>query len=974
MSQRSLADLLGDASVWRSAKIATAPNPSTTISTPGASGKFVMIRIEGAQYLNLAEVKVHSMHDDYAAATIGQLKTVSAPFWDRLSQQRFLGSSPRPWTPTTADDQDLAIANLGQLKKAFSFDPWIDQNNNGIPDTWEQNNDLWGGGGGGGTPPLEPDADEDGDGLSNYAEYNSGTDPRNTDSDGDGSNDAGDSFPNDDRRSGYIPVKYYGVIDLSEHEAGGPVDLVTIDDSNQVAWHSTLPGVGNAPGTHYVVVWRDGAASTTSFVETYDETQMPYTGPTGTVYSAKRLETKTYEALALSATGKLGGIYSLSVQLWPFYQRGDVYNDSVASASESLGFTFAGGTPTIINPLQPYPGSSVSNYPQIPSMIPLSLSVYSISSTGTLFGTSEQYDPQTYETTDHVFLETPAATDPKEVGSRSTPISNSGIVAYLGEGGIKVWDGSTAPAALPGSANDTPSGVNDLKQVVGTKGEFSASHPLGSGFFYDGTTKHTFQDILPEKFKKQIRSAVPYLITNVDPATNQPTITFSAEALEGEDTWVSNLFRWTKNAGGKTAVERLHFRAEILMEPTTGNRGGAYAGRRSSTGSSTSSTPAPASAAGIKFAPAVEQNAAGTLKLEALSINWGFDAPTPGDNPNGASTGTGETENPMWWTSVAKAGEYNINQTVKVVFDSDEQAKNYQIVVPDASAPLIDVIAVGGGSMTAPVKETKLKITGKAGSGLLNAQDALVHITPKGKPAQVTTKLTVRVLPERKVKVGIWRVEDPTTTVTIVDGKKVHTRKTKLPEWLPSDADVIKRLKQVYRQACITVEQDIQAGHCTPPGSVNFVECDISGNGKLEFATRAPFGPEYDVLKNAPMGAPLNLVFLADTSLMASGVYPNDGNKIFVFGNRFSPDNTTKPHPLLIPDTCAHEMGHALQVSTRNANSTDYLRKNHDSGPWPDGVEQAPIGGIMNAPRFGRAMWLRYEDWNKANAEGRNYP
>lgn len=85
MSQRSLADLLGDASIWKSSKITSAPNPSATIATSGANGKFVMIRIEGAQYLNLAEVKVHGKHDDYAAATIGQLKTVSAPFWDRLS-------------------------------------------------------------------------------------------------------------------------------------------------------------------------------------------------------------------------------------------------------------------------------------------------------------------------------------------------------------------------------------------------------------------------------------------------------------------------------------------------------------------------------------------------------------------------------------------------------------------------------------------------------------------------------------------------------------------------------------------------------------------------------------------------------------------------------------------------------------------------------------------------------------------------
>ena len=51
---------------------------------------------------------------DYLAVTVGEVKSVAQMFYDRLGLQP-------PWTATTADDDNFALANIGQVKTAFAF-------------------------------------------------------------------------------------------------------------------------------------------------------------------------------------------------------------------------------------------------------------------------------------------------------------------------------------------------------------------------------------------------------------------------------------------------------------------------------------------------------------------------------------------------------------------------------------------------------------------------------------------------------------------------------------------------------------------------------------------------------------------------------------------------------------------------------------------------------------------------------------
>ncbi|WP_269524937.1 hypothetical protein [Coraliomargarita parva] len=91
---------------------------------------------------------------DLVPLTVGQLKYLGKPFYDRLNSP-FVGLDTRdmnresldiyPWTLDGTDDEDLALATLGQLKFVFSFDlsglslphGFVDSDDDGLADVWE---------------------------------------------------------------------------------------------------------------------------------------------------------------------------------------------------------------------------------------------------------------------------------------------------------------------------------------------------------------------------------------------------------------------------------------------------------------------------------------------------------------------------------------------------------------------------------------------------------------------------------------------------------------------------------------------------------------------------------------------------------------------------------------------------------------------------------------------------------------------
>ncbi len=108
--------------------------------------------------------------DDYLPINQGQLKAVAKEFYDVLIQTSY--AYAYPWTTTTTDDANYAPANIGQVKNTFAFDlsgNTTDSDKNGLPDSWEITYF--------GQIGVDPDADPDGDGLTNLQEYQNNTNP-----------------------------------------------------------------------------------------------------------------------------------------------------------------------------------------------------------------------------------------------------------------------------------------------------------------------------------------------------------------------------------------------------------------------------------------------------------------------------------------------------------------------------------------------------------------------------------------------------------------------------------------------------------------------------------------------------------------------------------------------------------------------------------------------------------------------------
>ncbi len=126
----------------------------------------------------------------YAPLLVGQLKAIAAPFYTRLNaaaptwlaaQRQANGTQDAaafgfiyPWTSSSSDDSNKAIASVGQLKAVFALRFEKDADNNNLADLWEIRYF--------GTTGISSSADADGDGFTNVQEYAAGSDPQNASS------------------------------------------------------------------------------------------------------------------------------------------------------------------------------------------------------------------------------------------------------------------------------------------------------------------------------------------------------------------------------------------------------------------------------------------------------------------------------------------------------------------------------------------------------------------------------------------------------------------------------------------------------------------------------------------------------------------------------------------------------------------------------------------------------------------------
>jgi hypothetical protein len=195
-----------------------------SLASIGGAGEAVTALVTSEWFANTAK--------DSAPCQLGQLKTLGAPFYDRLRQLNIdpgnglTGGKLYPWTGATEDDADMAPAAIGQLKQVFSFD--LDKDEDGLPDWWEARAF--------GTMNETAATDYDGDGLSNGQELGAGTAAHLADTDRDGQRDGVDGNPNRFDK----PAPVYRQNGLQVHTRFMPADRV-IGGQNKARGKLGLP-------------------------------------------------------------------------------------------------------------------------------------------------------------------------------------------------------------------------------------------------------------------------------------------------------------------------------------------------------------------------------------------------------------------------------------------------------------------------------------------------------------------------------------------------------------------------------------------------------------------------------------------------------------------------------------------------------------------------------------------------------------
>jgi len=152
---------------------------------PGGAGTDLNNLVNGwiQEYQNGNHSAQNPPPADFQAMTVGQLKWIASKIHGRLIEVQYAPASPA-WIAIAPTDNELA--NIGQLKTVFIFD--LSAPTGQLPLWWQRVYFS-------GATGIDPNADADGDGLTNLQELALGTNPLLVDTDGDGISDSDDSNP-----------------------------------------------------------------------------------------------------------------------------------------------------------------------------------------------------------------------------------------------------------------------------------------------------------------------------------------------------------------------------------------------------------------------------------------------------------------------------------------------------------------------------------------------------------------------------------------------------------------------------------------------------------------------------------------------------------------------------------------------------------------------------------------------------------
>jgi hypothetical protein len=301
---------------------------------------------------------------------------------------------------------------------------------------------------------------------------------------------------------------------------------------------------------------------------------------------------------------------------------------------------------------------------------------------------------------------------------------------------------------------------------------------------------------------------------------------------------------------------------------------------------------------------------------------------------------------------------------VRVVFGENPAGKNYDIRVTSSTSDL----TVTSGSLG---ESTAIELKGHNSGSTAVITTGTVEVYQNSRPTGA--KLYVKVLPERKIKLGIFRVSDTTSTLSELYG------------FVPDNDRIIAKLNVIWKQAGIVFEQDPtipSGGTKSDDGELPYVKLHIPFDNNKDGMLGnwgASNNQEWQVLRGKAdtLPAKLNLLILRDLKAKsisghrAAGVSTKGTRYVGVFTQSFEKYTEDASWDDFI-EVCAHEIGHALGASTRNdAGAPPGHQNHHDGGPFPS--KYGETFGLMHWRGGYGYPWIRWEDWEEANKNAENY-
>lgn len=403
-------------------------------------------------------------------------------------------------------------------------DPNPDSDDNGIPDSEE--------------PAGNADADQDG--IDNA---------HDTDNDNDGIADRDDEWPDDPRLSEPIPPMYYGAVDLSKYTyqgsplPGSGVVSMAIDNNNNVSW---IPSGTDDPT---LITWKNGEVYS---IETY-----PFGGGKGMngfnasglvagVHTIHGNSAYIYTALAMPDERQVPNLYT-----------GEYASDNSDFVDGGFHISFSNGiitnegmrfgTLSYVTGRVEEDGDRREQQSVPVRYLGGSGQIQEMPITGSVTATSDNGSAVIMRPPPVQKISVPAAQGAQEVEVQTAQIGSANLWA------------NTSPDETTGVGIVHPFAVNNQFWIVGTKKywvrdpstgpsgpitwvndegpEPNPANPFAEygrgelGFVWDPVNgMRTFHDLLPAKYKKALRSAIPFMLTNAD-SNGKPRIFFRAKML-----------------------------------------------------------------------------------------------------------------------------------------------------------------------------------------------------------------------------------------------------------------------------------------------------------------------------------------------------------------------------------------------------------------------------------------------------------